>query len=150
MAFPSSNAKDTALERERRLPKSEMGQRLFCKERSVSLQEGNQCLSTNRHCLPWGLAGMSLSGQKSGLKALAAWGQPLWWGGKQGAVCDSWAYNVGIVPSLLYICSSKGGGQGRTELGSICQGPGRELCTAHLERKGNIEWGPPISRPDKG
>lgn len=58
---------------------------------------------------------------------------PLRWGGKQGAVCDGWAYNVGTVPSLRFICSPKGGGQGRAVLGSICQDPRRELCTAHLE-----------------
>lgn len=54
VAVASSSAKDTALEREPRLPKSEMGQRLLCKGRSVSLQEGDQCLSTSRHCLPLG------------------------------------------------------------------------------------------------
>lgn len=61
-------------------------------------------------------------------------GQPLWRGGEQGALCDSWPYNVGIVPSLHYIWSPKGGGQRRTKVGASA----RALCAAHPEERGSL------------
>lgn len=85
-----------------------------------------------------GLAGLSLSGQKSGLEALATWGGggAAWrgagGGGEQGVLCDSWAHNVGIVPSQSCICSPKGGGQRRTELGASARALGESLCATRL------------------
>lgn len=43
--------------------------------------------------------------------------------------------------------------EGREELGwSICQGPGRELCTAHPEERKmlNVPGGPPMRQLDRG
>ena len=54
------------------------------------------------------------------------------WGGEQGVLCDSWAHNVGIVPSQSCICSPKGGGQRRTESGASARALGENLCATRL------------------
>ena len=58
-------------------------------------------------------------------------GGAAWGGGKQGVLCDSWAHNVGIVPSQSCLCSPKGGGQ-RTELGASARALGESLCATQL------------------
>ena len=47
-------------------------------------------------------------------------------------LCDSWAHNVGIVPSQSCICSPKGGGQRRTESGASARALGENLCATRL------------------
>lgn len=74
------------------------------------------------------------------LEALAAWGAATG-EREQGAVCDSWAYNVGIVSSPSYICSPKGGGRRRTESGASARAQGESRA---------LPGSPPMSQPDKG
>lgn len=121
-----------------------MGQGQFYKGWwAVPQEEGKWCLRTTRHCLSspptttptQGLAGLSLSGQKSSLEALATLGggeRCSLWGGEQGVLCDSWAHNVTIVPSQSCICSPKGGGQRRTELEASARALGESLCATRL------------------
>ena len=124
------------------LPETQMGQGQFYKGWWAAPQEGKWCLRTTRHCLSsppttthphQGLAELSLSGQKSGLEALATLGGGCsLWGGEQGVLYDSWAHNVGIVPSQNCICSPKGGGQRRTELRASARALGESLCATRL------------------
>lgn len=89
---------------------------------------------------PCGLAEPSLSGQRGRLGALAVWGQlgdrqPLQWGGEQGVPCDSWAYNVGIVPSLCYIYFPKNENKEDLSLKHLSGPQGRAAgCSSRAKR----------------
>ena len=101
------------------------------------MSENNQALfvlSTHHHPPPpgSGRAEPEWAEERPGGSGNIGGGGYSLWGGEQGVLYDSWAHNVGIVPSQNCICSPKGGGQRRTELRTSARALGESLCATRL------------------